>query len=136
MLAGKRTLPSAESMAAAIRADAAADLEQFPRDAARIGALTDYMRYMTSLAQLIGCQPRWTHLLTHRPDVWLRTLVGPIIPAQYRLYGPGCDQARAARAILCTPRMPLAIVLYELLLLLGCKLLACLGAKAFAPIGF
>ena len=136
LLSGKRVLPAALDTDEIIQADADADHEQFPLDATRVGALTDYMRYLSSMARLIGCEPRLSPLLLSRPSIWFRVLVGPLTAAQFRLYGPGAQRSKAEATISKMPLMPLPVLLYELLLLLGCKFLAILGASLFQPIAF
>jgi dimethylaniline monooxygenase (N-oxide forming) len=136
LLSGKRARPSAAAIDESVRAEADADLAQFPLDAKRVGALTDYMRYLSGMAELIGCAPRFATLLLQRPALWFRVLVGPLTAAQFRLHGPGAQPAKAEAAIRAMPLMPWPVLVYELLLLVGCKALALAGASRFRPIAF
>ena len=136
LLSRKLALPSSAAIDASVREDAEADRKQFPLDAERVGALTDYMRFLAGMAALIGCAPRLLTLFLQRPVLWFRVLLGPLTAAQFRLHGPGAQRAAAEKAIRATPLMPLPVLLYELLLLTGCKALALAGASSFKPIAF
>ena len=134
-----------------------------------MGGLTDYMRYLGGMADLIGCAPRFATLL-FQPALWFRArprglnrtpgwhvpllpislppiadskagprwqvLVGPLTAAQFRLHGPGAQPKSAEAAIRAMPLMPWPVLLYELMLLIGCKTLAVAGASRFSPLAF
>jgi dimethylaniline monooxygenase (N-oxide forming) len=122
VLSGERPLPVPAEMEAAIRHQAASDLEQFPVDAERLPTLTDYLRFMDDLADRIGCRPELGRL-------WLRDLLaaakvlwGPLCGAQFRLTGPGADPARMRRWLRRLDTMPWPVLAYELAFLVGSRL--------------
>merc|ERR1719181_470300 len=74
VLAGKVQLPSPEVMHEVAARDRLMDLEQYCRDAPRVGALGDYATYMNSWAEMVGCQPQLLRLLLTDPRLWWRVL--------------------------------------------------------------
>lgn len=136
LLAGERTLPSIDEMERDIQRHAALDLSQYPEDAPRIAALTDFLRFMESVAGEIGCKPPLRRLLFTDPMTWAKVVFAPLSAAQYRLAGPGAEPERAREVLARLPTMPWPVLAYEFLCLLGSKALHRLGfGEDFAPIG-
>jgi dimethylaniline monooxygenase (N-oxide forming) len=122
LISGERTLPSVSEMERDIKLHADLDLQQFGADAERVAALTDFFRFMETMAEVIGCRPRLGRLFLRDPRTALSVLFGPLCPAQYRLTGPGADWARARAALRRLPTMPWPVLAYELLMFVGCWL--------------
>ncbi|KAL5007986.1 hypothetical protein ScPMuIL_013567 [Solemya velum] len=60
----------------------------------RFNIFVDYVGYMDDLAADVGCSPKTCRYLATNPRLWWKVLAGPIVPAQYRLEGPGkCPKA-------------------------------------------
>lgn len=59
-----------------------------------------YIPYLDSLAQEVGVRPNLPSLLFRDPSLWVKILLGPCTPYQYRLGGPG--QWTGAREAICT----------------------------------
>jgi dimethylaniline monooxygenase (N-oxide forming) len=135
ILDGARALPPAEAMQQDIERHTRLDREQYPEDADRLSALTDYLRFMEGMAEVIGCRPPLRELFLEDHALWAKVMFGPLMAAQYRLRGPGADPAGARAAILGAPTMPWPVLAYEALLLFGCKALHTLGlGERFAPV--
>ncbi|XP_028817664.1 dimethylaniline monooxygenase [N-oxide-forming] 5-like [Denticeps clupeoides] len=49
----------------------------------------DYIPYMDELAQQVGVRPSLLSLFFCDPALWLKIVLGPVTPYQYRLRGPG-----------------------------------------------
>lgn len=137
VLSGQRHLPSRAEMEADVDHHTRLDFEQYPEDARRLPALTDYLRFMEQMAEVIDCQPLLRELFFRDPQTWFKVLFGPITGLQYRLRGPGSQPELAREALRKTPTMPRLVLLYEFALLLGCKALHSLGAgERYRPLGF
>jgi dimethylaniline monooxygenase (N-oxide forming) len=136
VLTAERTLPAPDAMLLEIEREAQLDLEQFPDDAHRLGALTDYMRFLDGLGQLIGCNPPLMRMFFTQPAIWAKVMFGPITAAQFRLVGPGATPERAAASLRALPTMPKAVVACEFSILLLSKLLSLLGVQRLKPTGF
>jgi dimethylaniline monooxygenase (N-oxide forming) len=120
LLSGDRALPSQAEMAEDIQLHAELDLKYFPQDAERVSALTDFFRFMESMAHEIGCRPRLGRLFLRDPWTAVKVLTGPLCAAQFRLMGPGADPGPAADALRRIPTMPWPVLAYEAVLLFGC----------------
>lgn len=120
LISGESALPSEHEMERDIRLHAELDLSQFGEDAVRLGTLTDFFRFMETMAAVIGCRPSLRRMFIHEPFTALKVLLGPLSPAQYRLTGPGADPEAARAALRRMPTMRWPVLGYELLLLLGC----------------
>jgi dimethylaniline monooxygenase (N-oxide forming) len=120
LISGERVLPPQAEMARDTQMHADLDLRQFPHDAKRLLTLTDFLRFMETMADVIGCRPPIARLLMRRPRVAWKVMFGPLCCAQYRLAGPGADEENASKALRVMPTMPLPVLLYTLLLLGGC----------------
>lgn len=59
-----------------------------------------YVPYLDSLAQEVGVRPNLLSLFFRDPGLWVKILLGPCTPYQYRLCGPG--QWMGAREAICT----------------------------------
>jgi dimethylaniline monooxygenase (N-oxide forming) len=139
LLSGERELPSRDEMERDIGMEASLDLEQFPEDAERIAPLTDYLRFMEGMAELIGCRPPLLQLFFRAPRTWAKVMFGPLAAAQFRLTGPGAEPERARAVLARLPTMPWPVLTYEFMVLLGAKLLSWLrkdGHPGRQPIGF
>jgi dimethylaniline monooxygenase (N-oxide forming) len=136
VVGGERELPPADAMRADIEREARLDLEQFPDDAPRLGALTDYMRFLNGLGRLIGCNPPLAQLFCTKPTLWAKVMFGPIAGAQFRLVGPGATPASAETALRELPTMPRLVLAYEFAILAASKVLSLLGVRRLRPIGF
>lgn len=126
---GERTLPSPEEMARDIEKHARLDFEHFVVDADRMPTLTDYLRFLESVADAIGCRPPLRRLLRTDPQTWAKVMFGPITGAQYRLAGPGADPQGAREALRKVPIMLPASQAFKFTLLLGTKLLHTVSRK-------
>ncbi len=136
LLAGERTLPSIAAMERDIAHHAQLDMSQYPDDAGRIAALTDFLRFMDSIAKEIGCNPPLDQLLFSDPKTWLKVLFAPLSGAQYRLEGPSAEPERIRSVLARMPMMPWPVLAYELLCVLGSKALHEFGfGDEFKPIG-
>ena len=136
LVSGERVLPSAAEMRQDIDHAARLDLEQYPDDAGRVNALTDHLRFLDSMATVIGCQPPLRSLFLTGPATWSKVLFGPLNGAQYRLAGPGAEPELAREILSRVPTMPWPILAWEAAFLFGSKLLYLLGAgERFKPIG-
>ena len=136
LIAGKAQALPREQQWDVIRRDAERDMQQFPVDAKRVCALTDYLTYLDDMATLIGCQPPLRRLFFTQPRTWYKVVCGPLQVSQYRFAGPGAMAQHAAAVMQRVPTMPLPVVAYELLWGVLCKLLAALGLSSFQTIGF
>ena len=136
LISGERQLPPAEEMRRDIDRHARLDLEQFPEDALRLSALTDYLRFMEEMATVIGCRPPLMRLFLTEPRVWAKVLFSPISGVQYRLIGPGAEPERAREVLRRMPTMPWPVLAYEFLLLVLSKFLYYCGMKKFESVGF
>lgn len=59
-----------------------------------------YIPYLDDLAQEVGAKPKLLSLLFRDPSLFLKVLLGPCTPYQYRLCGPG--QWNRAHKAICT----------------------------------
>ncbi|GHP05654.1 hypothetical protein PPROV_000440400 [Pycnococcus provasolii] len=95
VLAGKKELPA--DMDDRIRRDRDFEMKRYPKDSPRLSALTDYLFYMESMADLIGCSPKGEFLRKlnkSHPNIHKRVMFGPISAHAYRLRGEhGADFA-------------------------------------------
>ncbi|MHA7648549.1 FAD-dependent oxidoreductase [Mycobacterium sp. ML4] len=134
---GERKLPAPEQMQRDIEHHSRLDLMQYPADAQRIAVLTDYLRFMESIAAEIGCSPPLLRLFLTDLRLWAKVLFGPLCGAQYRLEGPGAEPNIAREVLMRAPTMPRSILAYEFAFLLGAKLLHTVTRHdAFKPLGF
>jgi dimethylaniline monooxygenase (N-oxide forming) len=117
LLGDEARLPSMVEMRADIRLHAELDRQQFPADSERLPTLTDFFRFMETMADAIGCRPSIARILPRDPRLALQVLFGPLSAAQYRLRGPGADPERARAALVAMPTMPWPVLAYEALLL-------------------
>jgi dimethylaniline monooxygenase (N-oxide forming) len=136
VVSGERSLPSMDAMLADVEREARLDLEQYPEDAPRLKALTDYLRFLDGLARLIGCSPPLMRLFWTRPALWARVVFAPIVGAQFRLVGPGATPDRAEAALRQLPTMPKPVLACEFAVLVVSKALSLLGVRRLKPVGF
>lgn len=120
LISGERALPSEHEMERDIRLHAELDLKQFRADAERLPTLTDFFRFMETMADAVGCRPPLRRLFLRQPRTALKILFGPLCAAQYRIAGPGADPEKACDTLRRMPTMPWLVLCYELLLLAGC----------------
>jgi hypothetical protein len=136
VLGGERSLPSPSEMRVDIELEKRLALEQYPEDAARLGGLTDYLRFLDGLAGLIGCSPPLMRLFRTRPGLWAKVMFGPIVGSQFRLAGPGATPEEAAKSLRHLPTMPKSVLAFEFAILVAAKAASLLGARRLKPIGF
>eukprot|EP00054_Salpingoeca_dolichothecata_P029674 m.235083 g.235083 ORF g.235083 m.235083 type:complete len:596 (-) comp26529_c0_seq1:24-1811(-) len=136
ILSKEKPVPSMDYMLETIAIDSQRDMMHYPEDAGRLSALTDFLTYQESMAELIGCKPRLTDLALSSPATAFKVVAGPLTTAQFRLTGPGADEKAAKEILARTPTVPLAVILVEFLLLLFCKFMSLLGYDKFTPTGF
>jgi len=117
LVSGSIPLPSVDEMNRDVAYHARLDLEQFPDDASRLLTLTDYLRFLDSLAGVMGCRPQLRRTLLRDPLTGLKLLLAPLNGAQYRLVGPKAEPERARAFLRSLPTMPWPVLGYELLLL-------------------
>lgn len=98
LLHGNKALPSPTDMFQKIRVKRQQDLLQFPLDASRYPALTDFYFYLEELAELIGCRPKALSLIKH-PKALFKLLWGPLSTVHYRLNGPGSSRQLAIKVL-------------------------------------
>jgi dimethylaniline monooxygenase (N-oxide forming) len=135
VLAGKVQLPSPAAMHAVAARDRMMDLEQYCRDAPRVGALGDYATYMNSWAEMIGCQPQLLRLFLTDPRLWWRVLCGQQNALQFRLHGPGAMFEQSREALMRMPMMPFPVLFVEVVVGFVCKSLSLFGLRSFDLIG-
>lgn len=123
LVSGERELPPLEQMQRDIDKHARLDFDHFPVDAPRLPTLTDYLRFLESVAEVIGCRPPLRKLLQSDPRTFAKVMFGPITAAQYRLAGPGADPHFAREALSRVPIMLATSQAFKFTLLLGTKLL-------------
>ncbi len=137
LASGESQLPTVDEMARDISVNARLDFEQYPEDAQRLPALTDYFRFMDGMAEQIGCRPPLLRLFLRGHRTWLKVMFGPLTAAQFRFAGPGAEPKRIRAVLSRLPVMPWPVLAYELVILLGAKLLYLLTGEAERkPIGF
>ena len=120
LISGEKPMPSPAEMREDIRLHSELDTRQFVEDAERLPTLTDFFRFMESMAHDIGCRPPFRRLLVREPWTAAMVMAGPLTGIQYRLSGPGAEPKTASRALRRMPTMPWAVVAYEAVLLFGC----------------
>jgi len=116
LLSRDRPFPDYHSRKRQAELQHAEDFRQFPLDAGRLSGLTDYHRFLTTMAKLTGCEPPVFRLFLRSPVLFFKVYCAFICPAQFRLYGPGSDFDNASRLIKSLPTVSLKILLTELLL--------------------
>ena len=121
LVSGKLHLPPRDAMIDDINRHEQADIEQYPDDADAIKPLTDYLRFMDSMAAEIGCAPSLTRLFFTRPGLWFKVLFGPLAGVQFRLTGPGADPVGARAVLARMPTMPWPVLAYEFAFLSASK---------------
>jgi len=96
VLSGKRHLP--RDFAQLTAKDDELDL-RFYRLSPDVKTLVGYKDWMDSMADLVGCQVSlWRYLL--QPKLFVHLCIGSLLPAQYRLTGPGAMPETARAAVL------------------------------------
>jgi len=102
LLSGKRQMP--KDFAQLTAKDYELD-SRFYRLSPDVKTLVGYKDWMDSMADLVGCQVSlWMYLL--RPKLFVHLCVGSLLPAQYRLAGPGAMPETARAAVLSVPVAP------------------------------
>jgi len=133
VMAGKVTLPTMEEMEAMINADRQYEEWLFSPYYRQLPSLCSYMESTQALCRLLGCDIDWKRLLQN-PSVLYKVIFGPIIAAQFRLFGPGEDRKNAVKVMNSAPSVDFAVSLYAGLLLLCAGILSNIG-YADPPIG-
>jgi dimethylaniline monooxygenase (N-oxide forming) len=136
LLSGKLRLPEPLEMQKDIEHHERLDFEQYPEDAPRISALTDYLRFLEGMAEVIGCKPPLWRMLISNPRSFAGTLFGPITGIQYRFTGPGATPDAAHDVVGRIPMMPWPVLAYEFLILISSMAMHRLGMdEKYAPLG-
>lgn len=115
---GQRALPSPEEMRGAVARANAEHARRFPTRPPP-SAIIEWLPYMDSLADAIGCRPEPWRLLRDPRLLW-KLMTGPVSALHYRLHGEGAAQDARERAL----GLPRGHGLGELLTLLGLHVLA------------
>ena len=82
------TLPSLEEMEGLLKIDRDYEEWLFPWDYERVQSLCSYMETLMSWSRLLGCDIDLGRLIRN-PRIAGRVMFGPLIPAQFRLFGQG-----------------------------------------------
>ncbi|KAL5008852.1 hypothetical protein ScPMuIL_014433 [Solemya velum] len=88
LFGGHITLPPQEQMKSSCERRKQTLEKMFGREI-RFNIFVNYMDYMDDLAADVGCSPKTCWYLATNPRLWWKVLAGPVVPAQYRLEGPG-----------------------------------------------
>jgi dimethylaniline monooxygenase (N-oxide forming) len=129
LVSGIKQLPSSTDMAHDIETHARLDREHFVADAERLATLTGYLRFLESVAEVIGCKPPLRRLFVSDLRTWSKVMFGPISSAQYRLTGSGARPEVARSALRVMPTMPAPTLAFKFLSLLASKLIYNLSAN-------
>ena len=99
-IAGRIDIPSAEEMKETIAAERAYEEWLFPFDHKRVSSLCSYLETMTGWARILNCDVSYWKILRADPWLFQRVIFGPVLAAQYRLFGEGMfDIAKKERGI-------------------------------------
>ncbi|XP_012694854.2 dimethylaniline monooxygenase [N-oxide-forming] 2-like [Clupea harengus] len=96
-IAGLSRLPPEKKMNEVIDAEMQIYMRSYPKHAS---VQVQYIPYLDDLAQEVGAKPKLLSLLFRDPSLFLKVLLGPCTPYQYRLCGPG--QWNRAHKAICT----------------------------------
>ena len=113
IISGQKKKPSYDEMIKRIIEQNIQDTRQFPLDSGRLTGLTDYVSFMNSMADQIGCNPCRAHLLLSSPLVYFKVIASFLCPAQFRLYGPFSQKRRSKKILIKLPTVPLWALLIE-----------------------
>mmetsp|Transcript_54451 Transcript_54451/g.129766 ORF Transcript_54451/g.129766 Transcript_54451/m.129766 type:complete len:683 (-) Transcript_54451:257-2305(-) len=99
VVSGNRRLPSEAKMHQEAMADRTKQERAFKKyNNCSWHGLVDWIPYMDSLAEEIGCRPKRSWLLT-RPSLGFKLVAGPMSTFHYRLTGPGAKPQMAEDVI-------------------------------------
>lgn len=115
ILSGKASLPSSEEMADDIRTDQTVRRRYHAQVFDRMPYIVDYAGFMDEVAELIGCKPRLSDLVT-RPRLLYKLHTVAFGGVQYRLRGPHARPQMAAKVLLHTPSHARAVRFLDLFL--------------------
>ena len=101
LCSGKRQLPGKARLQKLIEREAKIENESF-RLSYTIRTLVDYVGYVTSMAELIGCKPSKLMLLT-QPKLLSRYWFGSLVSNHFRLSGPGKQTEMSKEVIMRLP---------------------------------
>lgn len=99
LMRGDMHLPSSEEMKSSCELRKRKLEIMFGREI-RYNIFVPYQDYMDDLAVDIGCSPNTLRYLATNPGLWWKVLAGPVVPAQYRLEGPGKKYNKARATIM------------------------------------
>ena len=88
-IAGRIDIPSAEEMKETIAAERVYEEWLFPFDHKRVSSLCSYLETMTGWARILNCDVSYWKILRADPWLFQRVIFGPVLAAQYRLFGEG-----------------------------------------------
>lgn len=132
ILQTKLNLPDFHQQRQAVLQQIKDDMIQFPLDSGRLTNLTDYLRFLDSYADVIGCAPpKGIKLLFSSPKLWWKLHHSFLCPAQFRLVGPGKLPEASKEIIKKLPSVPFAILWLEILTAILCDVLCFLGLKKY-----
>jgi dimethylaniline monooxygenase (N-oxide forming) len=129
LMSGHLALPWTAVMDAEVTWATQARARYFNQVFERLPHLVDFSTYMESLAETIGCKPRWQDLVSH-PRLAFQIYAGAFTAVQYRLRGPHAEPAMARRILLYAPPMARAVRFYDLAL---AEIARFVGLTTFQP---
>jgi len=115
LLSGRATLPTAAEMQRAIEEWGRFRVHFFRAVKGRLEHLVEHTPVCDALAEQIGCKPTWRDIRRESRRFQRKFMVGPFVPAQYRLVGPHARPEIARAVIEGAPIMhplPDRLVLY------------------------
>ena len=95
--AGRIELPSVKEMKETIADERAYEEWLFPFDHERVPSLCSYLETMTGWARILNCDLSFWRILMTDPWLFQRVIFGPVLAAQYRLFGKGMFDISAKR---------------------------------------
>ena len=98
-IAGKIELPSVKEMKETIADERAYEEWLFPFDHERVPSLWNYLETMTDWARILNCDVSFWKILLTDPWLFQRVIFGPVLVAQYRLFGEGMFDVSAKGSI-------------------------------------
>jgi dimethylaniline monooxygenase (N-oxide forming) len=101
LCSGKRELPARPDLERRIEEDLAQEEMAFSQTQ-HVRTLVDFITFLDSVAELVGCVPELTDYLDDPPLLY-KLICGSSLATSYRLRGPGADPEMAREVILRLP---------------------------------
>eukprot|EP00092_Neocalanus_flemingeri_P012751 GFUD01013740.1.p1 GENE.GFUD01013740.1~~GFUD01013740.1.p1 ORF type:complete len:660 (-),score=204.50 GFUD01013740.1:210-2189(-) len=119
-LAERVSLPLSDEMESVMKIDREYEEWLFPWDYERVQSLCSYMETLMDWSRLLGCDIDLARLVRN-PSIAGRVIFGPLIPAQFRLFGPGSDFDGSMEALTLADSIPFVQkqFLFSLMLAIG-----------------